>query len=73
MPRLYRSSKDLQHWFVYEDSMGWVIIPARVNGWASRRPVHTINGLDLKEVPLWLSFGTGMLENLRTQKLQRAA
>jgi hypothetical protein len=73
MPRLYRSPKDLQHWFVYDDSMGWVTFPARVNGWANRRPVCTTDGLDLKEVPLWLSFRTGLAETQRTRKLQRAA
>lgn len=73
MPRLYRSPKDLQHWFVYDDSTGWVNFPARINGWASRRPVHTTNGLNLIEVPLWLSFSTGLLETPRTRKLQRAA
>jgi len=73
MPRLYRCSKDLQHWFVYDDSMGWFSFPARVNGWASRRPVRTICGLNLKEVPLWLSFGTGLLDTPRTRKWQRAA
>jgi hypothetical protein len=73
MPRLWRSPKDLQHWFVFDDSTGWVTFPARVNGWASRRPVRTIRGLDLKEVPLWLSFGTGLLDAPRTQKWQRAA
>jgi hypothetical protein len=73
MPRLYRSPKDLQHWFVYDDSTGWVTFPARVNGWANRRPVCNTSGLDLKEVPLWLSFRTGLAETPRTRKLQRAA
>ena len=73
MPRLYRSPKDIQHWFVFDDSTGWATFPAQVNGWASRRPVRTICGLDLKEVPLWLSFGTGLLDTLRTRKLPRAA
>jgi hypothetical protein len=73
MPRLYRSPKDLQHWFVFDDSLGWVTFPAQVNGWESRRPIRTVGGLDLKEVPLSLSFHTGLLENLRARKLQRAA
>jgi hypothetical protein len=60
MPRLYRSPKDLQHWFVHQQAIGWMRFPARVNGWADRLPVQTVRDLDLQEVPLWLSFNTGL-------------
>lgn len=73
MPRLYRSSRDLQHWYVYEDSMGWMSFPARENGWAERRPVASVQGLELREVPLWLSFNTGLPERQRRRRLVRAA
>jgi hypothetical protein len=71
MPRLYRSAKDLQHWFVYENSVGWVTFPARINGWAARLPLRTVQGLDLREVPLWLSFNTGL--PVAARRLERAA
>jgi hypothetical protein len=70
MPRLYRSARDLQHWFVYENAIGWVTFPARINGWAARRPLRTVQGLDLHEVPLWLSFNTGLPA---ARRLERAA
>ena len=73
MPRLYRSARDLQHWYVYEDAVGWFSFPARVKGWTDRRPVRTVYGLDLREVPLWLSFNTGLLESTRPRRSARAA
>jgi hypothetical protein len=73
MPRLYRSSRDLEHWFVFEDSMGWMKFPARIDGWAERRPVRTVSGLDLREVPLWLSFNTGLQADRRGRRLHLAA
>ena len=71
MPKLYRSANDLQHWFVYEDSAGWVRFPARVNGWADRVPLFSVQGLGLRPVPLWLSFNTGLPTGVR--RLHRAA
>jgi hypothetical protein len=60
MPRLYRSTTDLQHWFLYDDATGWMKFPARTGGWTHRRPLRTGHELDLREVPLWLSFNTGL-------------
>ena len=73
MPRLYRSPRDLQHWFVFVEPMGWLSFPAKINGWSERRAVRTVYGLNLREVPLWLSFGTGLLESASTRKIHRAA
>jgi hypothetical protein len=73
MLRMYRSARDLEHWFVFEDSLGWVRFPARIDGWAERRPVHTVSGLDLCEVPLWLSFNTGLPAERRPRRLHVAA
>jgi len=73
MPRLYRSDSDLQHWYVFVDSAGWLRFPAKINGWADRRPVITARGLGLREVPLWLSFNTGLLETTRKRRFSRAA
>ena len=73
MPRLYRSSRDLEHWYVFEEFAGWVRFPAKINGWAERRPVRGLSGLDLREVPLRLSFNTGLWEAERGGGLRRAA
>jgi hypothetical protein len=47
--------------------------PARIDGWAERRPVRTVSGLDLREVPLWLSFNTGLQADRRGRRLHLAA
>ena len=73
MPRLYRCGQDLQHWFVFEDSVGWVKFPARIDGWRARRPVQSVHGLDLREVPLRLSFNTGVGDSGCQGRLRPAA
>jgi hypothetical protein len=47
------------------------MFPAKVNGWAERRPIRTTYGLDLHEVPLWMSFNTGL--PIAGRKVSRAA
>ena len=71
MPRLYRSAKDLEHWFVHDEPTGWVKFPARIDGWADRKAIRTVRGLDLREVPLRLSFNTGLPITIR--RLHQAA
>lgn len=73
MPHLYRSAKDLDHWYVYGNSQGWMRFPAKVNGWAERQPAFELSGLGLHEVPLWLSFRTGLLESKRARRVSPAA
>ena len=73
MPRLYRSAKDPGHWFVYMDGNGWTMFPAKVDGWRQRRPVEGLQSLELREVPLWLSFATGLLEEAANRPLTMAA
>jgi hypothetical protein len=65
MPKLYRCTKDLEHWYFHNDGMGWVRFPARINGWVDRRPLSTVHGLDLRPVPLWLAFNTGLPAGVR--------
>lgn len=72
-PKLYRSAKDLGHWFVYLDDTGWLSFPAKTNGWTERLPVQGLHGLDLRPVPLWLSFRTGLLEAAVTKALPNTA
>lgn len=67
MRRLYRSPRDLQHWYVHEEGAGWFTFPAKANGWAQRRPVFAVSGLELREVPLWLSFKTGLPAGVRAR------
>ena len=72
MVRLYRSTWDLQHWFVHIPGPGWTRFPARIDGWADRRLVAMLRHDHLQPVPLWLAFNTGLLEAIQNQN-DRAA
>jgi hypothetical protein len=71
--RLYRSTKDLEHWFVRIPGEGWARFPAKVNGWAEHRTVTILSLRYLNRVPLWLAFNTGLLECTEKLGLERAA
>jgi hypothetical protein len=71
--RLYRSTTDLEHWFVRIRGTGWVRFPAKVNGWAEHRIVTILSHEHLNQVPLWLAFRTGLLESMEKSGLDRAA
>ncbi len=73
MTRLYRSPRDVQHWFAFSDANGWVSFPAQIGGWAHRRSLGSIAGLELSEVPLRLAFNTGLLEAQRRRRYAHAA
>ncbi|MGA2148204.1 MAG: hypothetical protein ABSH49_24920 [Bryobacteraceae bacterium] len=71
--QLYRSTRDLQHWFVRIPGTGWVRFPAKVNGWAEHRMVTMFSQQHLNQAPLWLAFNTGLLEGIEKRGLDRAA
>jgi hypothetical protein len=70
---LYRSTKDLEHWFVRIPGSGWARFPAKVNGWAEHRMVTVLSHRHLNRVPLWLAFNTGLLESMEKLGLECAA
>ena len=59
---LYRSATHPLHWFAYTLASGWVVFPARQNGWEERRAARGLDPLHLRQVPLRMAFGTGLLE-----------
>lgn len=73
MIELYRSSRDLQHWFVRIPGTGWARFPAKANGWAEHRIGTLLGTQHLNRVPLWLAFKTGLLEYIEKLNLERAA
>lgn len=73
MVRLYRSRKDLEHWFVRIPGTGWARFRAKIDGWAEHRVVTMISRRHLDQVPLWLAFNTGLLEDIEKRGLDRAA
>ena len=58
MLALYRASHLLSYWVAHSDRLGWMMFPARANGWRERR---SYNGetAGLMRVPARLGFNTG--------------
>lgn len=73
MPRLYRSVAHPHHWVVYTDNCGWQLFPARIGGWNERRPATGLHPAGLFETPLWLSFNTGLWEEVQAEAQLPAA
>jgi len=73
MAHLYRSGAHPQHWFAYTLASGWVIFPAKVNGWEDRRKASGLDPVHLREVPLWMAFNTGLSEDAEAVDLRSAA
>jgi len=63
MFKLYRSAVHANHWIAYSGTTGWMMFPARENGWRDRRPARGVDPVHLREVPLRLAFNTGLLED----------
>jgi hypothetical protein len=63
----------MQHWFAYTPATGWVIFPAKENGWEYRHKPVGLDPLHLCEVPLWMAFGTGLSADAESANLRSAA
>jgi hypothetical protein len=60
MIKLYSSALHPGRWVAYAPKEGWVVFPARENGWEERRPVRGLDPLHLRHVPLETAAGTGV-------------
>ncbi len=60
--KLYRSAKHVGRWVAYVPGTGWLVFPARENGWEERAPARGLDPVHLREVPLSLANSTGILE-----------
>jgi len=58
--KLYRSSVHPHRWIVHIQGSGWMMFPARHNGWEERGPARGLDPLYLREVPLRLASDTGL-------------
>jgi len=63
--KLYRSAVHPGCWVAYVPQSGWLVFPARENGWRARRPARGLDPVHLRQVPLQLAAGTGILEEDR--------
>ena len=73
MARLYRSANHLHHWVACIEGAGWVIFPAKENGWEERRPARGLDPVHLREIPLKLAFNTGLLDAVNVPEEHDAA
>ena len=58
MLALYRASHLLSYWVAHSDRLGWMMFPARPNGWRERR-TYIGDTAGLMRVPPRLGFNTG--------------
>jgi hypothetical protein len=58
MLTLYRASHLLSYWVAYSERLGWVMFPARPNGWSEKRPYQG-DTTKLMRLPPRLGFNTG--------------
>ena len=62
MIRLYRSAVHPGQWIAYRQDLGWVVFPAKENGWEARRPARGIDPVHLRQVALLAAEDTGILQ-----------
>lgn len=51
MIRLYDSMEHPGQWIAYAPEGGWLVFPKTDGGWSSRKPVHGLDPIHLREVP----------------------
>jgi hypothetical protein len=59
MEKLYRSAVHRDHWIAYIPGSGWLIFPARPEGWEERKPARGLDPMHLREVPLRMAAESG--------------
>ena len=72
MLRLYRNAMYPGQWVAYVPGSGWVVFPAKPQGWDERRRVRGLDPLHLRAVSLSQAVGTGLLESQEDHVLEVA-
>ena len=62
MIKLYRSSMHPKQWIAYVEGSGWVVFPARDNGWESRQSARGLDPVYLCQVPVQIAESAGIPE-----------
>ena len=71
--QLFRSAVHLNEWIAYSDNIGWVMFPAKLNGWSERKPAGGLDPGHLRRIPLDRAFNTGLLEAFQSVSYIEAA
>ncbi len=59
MIKLYRSAIHRNHWIANVPGTGWVMFPAKENGWEVRQPAKGLDPLYLRRVPSRMAAEAG--------------
>ena len=62
MIKLYRSATHPKQWIAYVEGSGWVMFPARENGWESRQAARGLDPVYLRQVPVQMAGSAGLPE-----------
>ena len=73
MAKLYRSALHRNSWVAYVQDLGWVMFPARENGWEQRQPARGVDPLYLREASARLAADAGFPQAGRTQEFMKVA
>jgi len=60
--KLYRSARHPKQWIAYAEGSGWVMFPARENGWESRQAARGLDPVYLRQVPVQMAESAGLPE-----------
>ena len=60
MIKLYTSMDHPKQWIAYTPDAGWLAFPNSENGWEQRKPVHGLDPIHLRQVPLQMASRTGL-------------
>ena len=58
--KLYTSAQHPGQWIAHASGLGWVMFPARANGWEDRRPARGLDPMHVRQVPLWHGLQAGL-------------
>jgi hypothetical protein len=68
--KLYRSAGNPTRWYAYATETGWVMFPKEADGWQKRQPAHSVDPIDIREVPVRLALNTGIPVPRRTSAVR---
>jgi len=60
MIKLYTSMDHPREWVAYVPDAGWLVFPNSENGWEQRKPIHGLDPIHLRQVPLSLAVNAGL-------------
>jgi hypothetical protein len=69
MIKLYQSAAHPKHWIAYVQSLGWLMFPARENGWEQRQPARGLDPLHLRQMPVRCAQDAGLPQHGYTPAL----